>query len=61
MAKEYFKGIFLEKEVRSSAFIDVDKLINNWDEILVNKNGAGLFRFICLELWMRKFNVKANV
>lgn len=59
--KEYFKGIFLEKEVRSSAFIDVDKLINNWDEILVNKNGAGLFRFICLELWMRKFNVKANV
>ncbi|MBS7007119.1 asparagine synthase (glutamine-hydrolyzing) [Anaerostipes sp.] len=58
--RDYFRSIFKEEKIWSEAFIDTNQLLKNWDSILDNNNGAGLFRYICLELWMRKFKVKSE-
>lgn len=58
--REYFKKIFENENIRSKDFVDTDQLLNNWDEILDKDNGTGLFRYICLELWMQKFDVKTK-
>ena len=55
---EYFKNIFRRETIRSERFIDKECLLEKWDSVLEKNNGAGLFRYICLELWMQKFEVE---
>lgn len=55
-----FREIFKAEEIRSAKFVDVDKLLQEWDKILDENNASGLFRYICLELWMREFQVRAE-
>lgn len=56
---EYFKSLFRDDHVQSKAYMNVQKLLREWDHTLYHNNSAGIFRYICLELWMRKFNVKS--
>lgn len=57
----YFKNLFQEDEVRMGQIIDYDRLLSEWDSIVDKQHGAGLFRYICLELWARKFDVICKV
>lgn len=58
--KQYFKSIFERGEVKSAKFIDVEGLLRDWDKIIDTNNETRLFRYICLELWMREFQVNTD-
>lgn len=58
---DYFKSIFQENRVYMEQVIDYKSLLENWDFIIDKQHGAGLFRYICLELWARKFDVVCKV
>lgn len=56
-----FKKLFQEDEVRMGQIIDYKRLLSEWDSIVDRQHGTGLFRYICLELWARKFDVISKV
>ncbi len=53
----FFYDLFQEDTCRSKRFIDHQKIRQNWDGILSGEIKLEIFRYICLELWMRKFHV----
>ncbi|MCR4762352.1 MAG: asparagine synthase (glutamine-hydrolyzing) [Lachnospiraceae bacterium] len=55
-AAEY-RSLFERRECRSIAYIDRDRLLADWNDI-IRKDSIGLFRYICLEKWMEIFNVR---
>lgn len=58
---EYLKGIFNGETFLTEQFVDRRKILEEWDDILERQNGAGLFRYVCLELWARVFEVKCVI
>lgn len=54
-------NIFKASNFRTAAYIDRSKVIDNWDDIIYKNKGTGLFRYVCLELWARKFDVICKV
>ncbi|MCR5093845.1 MAG: asparagine synthase (glutamine-hydrolyzing) [Lachnospiraceae bacterium] len=57
-ADEY-RAVFEQKDFRASAYIDREKLLADWDEIL-HRDSIGLFRYLCLEKWMEIFDVQSS-
>ncbi len=54
-----YKALFAGNDVRTASYIDCEKLVGNWDRLITGKDNIGLFRYICLEKWMRIFDVKS--
>lgn len=55
---DFFKKVFEDENFVTEPFVDKNRILKEWGDILTKQNGAGLFRYICLELWAREFNVK---
>ena len=56
-SKEFLE-LFKSEDFRASKYIDNKKIVENWDELINNEDSSVVFRFICLEKWMRIFSVK---
>lgn len=53
----YFLGIFQKDSFRAERFIDYKKIVREWEQIMSGQMKLDIFRYICLELWMEKFDV----
>lgn len=58
--ENYFKAYFNSKNFRSAKFIDRLAVLNDWESLMGGQDEAFLFRAICLEAWMRHFNVQSS-
>lgn len=54
-----YRALFEDDGFRSGKYIDREKLLRDWDTIIGGKDDIGIFRYICLEKWMRQFNVES--
>lgn len=54
-----YKALFVGNGFRAGKYIDHEKLVRDWDELIHGRDSIGLFRYICLEKWMRIFDVKS--
>ena len=55
---EAYKAVFTAPDFRASRYIDAEKLASDWDNLTRGKDDIGLFRYVCLEKWMRIFDVR---
>lgn len=53
-----YKAVFEAPDFRARRYIDPDKIAADWDSLTRGKDDIGLFRYICLEKWMRLFDVQ---
>lgn len=56
--ENYFKGFFDAPDFRAGRYIKKEKVLEDWDNLLIGKDENLLFRMISLEAWMQKFNVQ---
>ena len=57
---EEFRGLFEnEKDFRADHYINRRKLLEDWDRLTAGKDRIGIFRYICLEKWMRIFQMES--
>lgn len=54
-----YKALFSGNDFRAGKYIDQEKITRDWDGLIKRRDSIGLFRYICLEKWMRIFDVKA--
>lgn len=54
-----YRAIFSNPDFRAGKYINAQKIIENWNSLTHGKDDIGLFRYICLEKWMRCFDVQA--
>lgn len=52
-----FYQLFASKEFRAKDYINNQMIVDNWDRILKGAEDIKIFRYICLEKWMRIFEV----
>jgi asparagine synthase (glutamine-hydrolysing) len=53
-----YRAVFTAPDFRARRYIDPEKIAADWDSLTRGKDDIGLFRYICLEKWMRIFDVK---
>lgn len=53
-----YRAVFTAPDFRARRYIDPEKVAADWDSLTRGKDDIGLFRYICLEKWMRIFDVK---
>ncbi len=53
-----YKAVFEAPDFRARRYIDPEKIAADWDSLTRGKDDIGLFRYICLEKWMRLFDVQ---
>ena len=56
--REEYRAVFTTPDFRARRYIDPEKIIADWDSLTRGKDDIGVFRYICLEKWMRIFDVK---
>ena len=56
---EEYKAVFTAPDFRAGKYIDPQRIVADWDTLTRGKDDIGLFRYICLEKWMRVFDVQA--
>lgn len=57
---EQYRALFEGDDFRAGKYIDQKKLVRDWEELISGKDSIGLFRYICLEKWMRIFEVRSE-
>jgi asparagine synthase (glutamine-hydrolysing) len=55
-----YRAVFEASDFRAGKYIDRHKILGDWDKLTHGKDDIGLFRYICLEKWMRIFDVKSD-
>ena len=55
-----YKAVFANPDFRAGKYIDRHKILADWDKLTRGKDDIGLFRYICLEKWMRLFDVHSR-
>jgi asparagine synthase (glutamine-hydrolysing) len=53
-----YRAVFTAPDFRARRYINPEKIAADWDSLTRGKDDIGLFRYICLEKWMRIFDVK---
>ena len=53
-----YRAVFTATDFRARRYIDPEKIAADWDSLTRGKDDIGLFRYICLEKWMRIFDVQ---
>lgn len=53
-----YREIFTAADFRAGKYINQKKIAEDWNQLTSGKDDIGLFRYICLEKWMRIFNVQ---
>ncbi len=61
MAKhsQEYKEVFAAPDFRAGKYINPRKILDDWNQLSDGKDDIGLFRYICLEKWMRIFEVQS--
>lgn len=54
-----YRAIFSGPDFRAGKYIDAEKLLQDWERLTQGKDDIGLFHYICLEKWMRLFDVRS--
>ncbi|WP_130837069.1 asparagine synthase (glutamine-hydrolyzing) [Lachnoclostridium sp. Marseille-P6806] len=57
--EEEYRKLF-EEDCRTAKYIDRERLLSDWETLLSGRDDIGIFRYICLEKWMRIFDVTAG-
>ena len=52
-----YRAVFTAPDFRARRYIDPEKIAADWERLTRGKDDIGLFRYICLEKWMRIFDV----
>ncbi len=56
--EDYFKSFFEASDFRAEKYIRREKVLEDWDKLLMGADENLLFRMISLEAWMKEFNVR---
>ena len=54
-----YRAVFEAPDFRAGRYIDREKIAADWQQLTGGKDDIGLFRYLCLEKWMRIFNVQS--
>ena len=54
-----YRAVFEAPDFRAGRYIDREKIAADWEKLSGGKDDIGLFRYLCLEKWMRIFDVQA--
>ena len=54
-----YRAVFEAPDFRAARYIRPDRILADWDSLTRGKDDIGLFRYICLEKWMRIFDVQS--
>ena len=55
-----FRRLFeKEQDFRAGRYINRTKVLEDWDRLTSGKDSIGIFRYICLEKWMRIFQMES--
>lgn len=54
-----YRSVFTNPDFRAGKYINAEKIIADWDHLTHGKDDIGLFRYICLEKWMKCFDVSS--
>lgn len=55
-----YRAVFAAPDFRARRYIDPERIVADWDSLTRGKDDIGLFRYICLEKWMRIFDVRTT-
>ena len=53
-----YRAVFEAPDFRAGRYINAARILADWDSLTRGKDDIGLFRYLCLEKWMRIFDVK---
>ncbi len=56
---EEYRAVFAAPDFRAGRYIDPARILADWNSLTQGKDDIGLFRYICLEKWMRLFDVQS--
>jgi asparagine synthase (glutamine-hydrolysing) len=54
-----YRAVFTAPDFRAGRYIDREKIAADWQQLTGGKDDIGLFRYLCLEKWMRIFDVQS--
>lgn len=58
-SREFRRLFENEEDFRAGRYINRRKLLEDWEQLTTGKDSIGIFRYICLEKWMRIFQMES--